>query len=49
MGLKHLVDLKLLQIADTTIEAKESKVARFYHTIAIKPSSGHEIFTRGDD
>jgi len=49
LGLKQLQDLKLIQIAETTTESKEAKVASFYHTILIKPSSGKEIFTRGDD
>jgi len=49
MGLNILRDAKLILAADTTLEAKESKVARFFHTIMIKPSSGVENFTKGDD
>lgn len=49
MGLKILSDAKLLLIADATIESKEAKIARFFHTVMIKHSSGIENFTRGDD
>ena len=49
MALKNLCDNGLVQPYPPLCDSKGSYVAQYEHTILLKPSSGVEVLTRGDD
>jgi len=49
MALKNLCDNGLVQPYPPLCDIKGSYVAQYEHTILLKPSSGVEVLTRGDD
>ncbi|CEF96479.1 Peptidase M24, methionine aminopeptidase [Ostreococcus tauri] len=49
MALKNLCDNGIIQPYPPLCDIKGSYVAQYEHTILLKPSSGVEVLTRGDD
>lgn len=49
MALKNLCDNGIVQPYPPLCDIKGSYVAQYEHTILLKPSSGVEVLTRGDD